>query len=188
MAFLFKSKKHQERALAGGRDGPNSSQGSVQSPDARSRVVREEKGPTHRSTPTGSLNSIDNDASNASPDQGFNPGPPRRAQTGDPPAQAPPDTQQQVSGDDTLPGGRERPAAASQNLFAKANSCAIVSQRSLPTKPELLVIPMVATEAQLHLVTPRPLSPLWRSCQRYVVKRRRHVRDGGLDQQLHRQR
>ncbi|KAI7779645.1 hypothetical protein LA080_000669 [Diaporthe eres] len=95
MAFLFKSKKHQDRALAGGRDGPNSSQGSVQSPDARSRVVREEKGPTHRSTPTGSLNSIDNDASNASPDQGFNPGPPRRAQTGDPPAQAPPDTQQQ---------------------------------------------------------------------------------------------
>ncbi|KAJ0122915.1 kelch domain-containing protein [Diaporthe amygdali] len=95
MAFLFKSKKHQDRALAGGRDGPNSSQGSVQSPDARNRVVREEKGPTHRSTPTGSLNSIDNDASNASPDQGFNPGPPRRAQTGDPPAQAPPDAQQQ---------------------------------------------------------------------------------------------
>lgn len=69
----------------------------MQSPDARSRVVREEKGPTHRSTPTGSLNSIDNDVNNASPDQGFNPGPPRRAQTGEPPAQAPPDAQQQVS-------------------------------------------------------------------------------------------
>lgn len=144
MAFLFKSKKHQDRALAGGRDGPNSSQGSVQSPDARSRVVREEKGPTHRSTPTGSLNSIDNDASNASPDQGFNPGPPRRAQTGDPPAQAPPDTQQQVSIEaPQVVASRPRPHV---NLFAKPNLSAIVSKRSLSAKPQLVAIPMVATE------------------------------------------
>lgn len=84
MAFLFKSKKHQDRALAGGREGMNGSQGSMNSPDARARVVRDEKG-MHRSTPTGSVNSIDNEGSNASPDQ-FSHGPLRRAQTGDPPS------------------------------------------------------------------------------------------------------
>lgn len=116
----------------------------MQSPDARSRVVREEKGPTHRSTPTGSLNSIDNDASNASPDQGFNPGPPRRAQTGDPPAQAPPDTQQQVSiHAPKVVASRPRPHV---NLFVRPNLSAIVSKRSLSTKPQLVAIPMVATE------------------------------------------
>lgn len=156
----------------------------MQSPDARSRVVREEKGPTHRSTPTGSLNSIDNDASNASPDQGFNPGPPRRAQTGDPPAQAPPDTQQQVSIDAPQVVAREpRPQAS---LFLKANLSAIVSKWSLSTKPELVAIPVVATKTELYLVPPWALSPLWCSCQRYVVERRRHVRDGRLDQQFHR--
>lgn len=89
MAFLFKSKKHQERALAGSREARegslNGSQGSMQSPDARARVARDDKGTPHRSTPTGSLNSIDNDAMNASPDNGFNAsGPLRRAPTGDP--------------------------------------------------------------------------------------------------------
>lgn len=97
MAFLFKSKKHQERALAGGREGLNGSQGSMQSPDARARVVRDEKTSTHRSTPTGSLNSIDNDGSNPSPDQSFTPGTLRRAQTGDPaPTQTANDMQPQV--------------------------------------------------------------------------------------------
>lgn len=85
MAFLFKSKKHQEKALSdrGARDGSlNGSQGSMQSPDARARVAREEK--THRATPTGSLNSIDNDLGHGSPDDGFRAGGPlRRAQTGD---------------------------------------------------------------------------------------------------------
>lgn len=155
----------------------------MQSPDARSRVVREEKGPTHRSTPTGSLNSIDNDANNASPDQGFNPGPPRRAQTGDPPAQAPPDTQQQVSTDG--PQVAASRIAATFALCVQANLSSIVSQRSLSTKPEFVAIPVVAAEAQLHLVPPRALSPLWRSCQRYVVQRRGHVRDGRLDQQFY---
>lgn len=97
MAFLFKSKKHQERALAGGRDGSIGSQGSMQSPDARARVVRDEKANTHRSTPTGSLNSLDNDGSNASPDQAFGPGPLRRAATGDPAPQTANDMPPQVS-------------------------------------------------------------------------------------------
>ncbi|KAK4155324.1 hypothetical protein C8A00DRAFT_13619 [Chaetomidium leptoderma] len=63
MAFLFKSKKHQDRGLAS-RDG---SQGSG-SGSAAARV-REEKG--SRSTPTGSLHSLDNDGSMGSPDQAY---------------------------------------------------------------------------------------------------------------------
>ncbi|KAK5663165.1 hypothetical protein OQA88_6582 [Cercophora sp. LCS_1] len=65
MAFLFKSKKNQDRALSS-RDGPPSSGSSIQSAAAR---VREEK--ASRSTPTGSLNSIDNEGSMGSPDQGY---------------------------------------------------------------------------------------------------------------------
>ncbi|KAK7739016.1 Negative regulator of mitotic exit [Cytospora paraplurivora] len=96
MAFLFKSKKTHERSVGGSRDGTNGSQGSMQSPDSRARVVREEKGATHRATPTGSLTSLENDGSNASPDQPFNPGPLRRAPTGDPPPQGPNDMQPQL--------------------------------------------------------------------------------------------
>ncbi|RCI16759.1 hypothetical protein L249_2944 [Ophiocordyceps polyrhachis-furcata BCC 54312] len=66
MAFLFKSKKSQDRALSS-RDGNSSSQGSVQ--PVSSRVPRDEKTvAAQRSTPTGSLNSLDNDASASSPD------------------------------------------------------------------------------------------------------------------------
>lgn len=97
MAFLFKSKKHQDRAVAGGREGANGSQGSMNSPDARARVARDEKGGAmHRSTPTGSVNSIDNEGSNASPDQ-FSHAPLRRAQTGDPPSSGSSDIPPQVS-------------------------------------------------------------------------------------------
>lgn len=62
MSFLFKSKKGQDRALAS-RDGTAGSQGSAGS----GRGPRDEKGA--RSTPTGSLNSVDNDAMAASPDR-----------------------------------------------------------------------------------------------------------------------
>ncbi|CAM1502107.1 Fc.00g040910.m01.CDS01 [Cosmosporella sp. VM-42] len=68
MAFLFKSKKHQERAMAG-REGSGSqgSQGSIQSANAR---TAEKNALQHRATPTGSLNSLDNDGSTTgSPDQ-----------------------------------------------------------------------------------------------------------------------
>ncbi|GJN67462.1 negative regulator of mitotic exit [Purpureocillium lilacinum] len=68
MAFLFKSKKSQDRALSS-RDGNSGSQGSIQS--AGSRMARDEKGAlVQRSTPTGSLNSLDNDGSVGSPDRG----------------------------------------------------------------------------------------------------------------------
>lgn len=65
MAFLFKSKKNQDRALVS-RDGPPSSGSSMQSAAAR---VKEEKG--SRSTPTGSLHSIDNEGSMGSPEQSY---------------------------------------------------------------------------------------------------------------------
>jgi len=65
MAFLFKSKKHQDRGLTS-RDG---SQGSGSTLGGATSRVREEKG--SRSTPTGSLHSIDNDGSMGSPDQSY---------------------------------------------------------------------------------------------------------------------
>lgn len=68
MAFLFKSKKSQDRALAS-RDGNAGSQGSIQSASSR-MVAREEKNsPPQRATPTGSMNSGDHEIGPSSPDQ-----------------------------------------------------------------------------------------------------------------------
>lgn len=77
MAFLFKSKKNQDRALAS-RDGNSGSQASNHS--ATARAPRDEKAPVNtRSTPTGSLTSLEQpqprDATPTSPDR---PQPPRR--------------------------------------------------------------------------------------------------------------
>lgn len=60
MAFLFKSKKNQnqDRALSS-RDGNATPQGTIQ--QAAGRLPRDEKTSAHRGTPTGSLNSIEND-------------------------------------------------------------------------------------------------------------------------------
>ncbi|QPC69959.1 hypothetical protein HYE68_000711 [Fusarium pseudograminearum] len=70
MAFLFKSKKHPDKSQSGSRDAGSGSQGSIQSITARAA----EKGSLqHRATPTGSVNSIENEATSGSPDQG--PGP-----------------------------------------------------------------------------------------------------------------
>lgn len=77
MAFLFKSKKNQDRALSS-RDGPPSSQSSLQG--APARVARDEKSSHQRSTPTGSVNSID-EGSLGSPDQGPGYGRPRGQST-----------------------------------------------------------------------------------------------------------
>ena len=73
MAFLFKSKKSQERErdrVLTSREGPpatSSQQSSIASTTA-SRLARDEKNHQQRSTPTGSLNSLDNDSTH-SPDQ-----------------------------------------------------------------------------------------------------------------------
>ncbi|KAJ3522431.1 hypothetical protein NM208_g12862 [Fusarium decemcellulare] len=79
MAFLFKSKKHPERAPAS-REAGSGSQGSIQSASAR---VAEKNAVQHRATPTGSLNSIDNEGSNGSPDHGHG----RRGGSADQPIQ-----------------------------------------------------------------------------------------------------
>lgn len=66
MAFLFKSKKSQDRALSS-RDGNSGSQGSIQS--TSSRLARDEKNAAaQRATPTGSLNSVDENGT-SSPEQ-----------------------------------------------------------------------------------------------------------------------
>ncbi len=83
MAFLFKSKKHQDRGLAS-RDG---SQGSGSTIGAR---VKDEKG--SRSTPTGSLHSLDNDGSMGSPDHAYSR---QRGQSLDQQPQTSPPVQQQ---------------------------------------------------------------------------------------------
>lgn len=68
MAFLFKSKKSQDRAFAS-RDGNTASQNA--SPGPGTRLPRDEKSALQqRSTPTGSLTSLDKDGSDASPGRG----------------------------------------------------------------------------------------------------------------------
>ena len=72
MAFFFKNKKAQERGLSS-RDGPGPQMGGgggglQGAPSAAARMARDEK--QSRSTPTGSVNSLD-DGSTPSPDQQF---------------------------------------------------------------------------------------------------------------------
>ncbi|KAK0656662.1 hypothetical protein B0T16DRAFT_319797 [Cercophora newfieldiana] len=110
MAFLFKSKKNQDRALAS-RDGPPSSGGSsIQSAAAR---VREEKG--SRMTPTGSLNSIDNEGSMGSPDQNYSR---QRGQSLEQAQQGPPPQLQQSQQPSDLPfrnGAASQPPTSNPN-------------------------------------------------------------------------
>ncbi|KLO84003.1 cell polarity protein tea1p [Fusarium fujikuroi] len=84
MAFLFKSKKHPERSQPASRDAGSGSQGSIQSVSAR---TAEKNSLQHRATPTGSLNSIDNEGSNGSPDHGHGHGHGRRGGSADQPIQ-----------------------------------------------------------------------------------------------------
>ncbi|KAF5721652.1 Tip elongation aberrant 1 [Fusarium mundagurra] len=91
MAFLFKSKKHPERSQPVSRDAGSGSQGSIQSVSAR---AAEKNSLQHRATPTGSLNSIDNEGSNGSPDHshGHGHGHGRRGGSADQPIQQTSDT------------------------------------------------------------------------------------------------
>ncbi|KAK0703583.1 hypothetical protein B0T26DRAFT_506198 [Lasiosphaeria miniovina] len=111
MAFFFKSKKSQDRALAS-RDGAPGSGSSVQSAASR---VRDEK--ASRSTPTGSLNSLDNDGSMGSPDggQGYSR---QRGQSLEQPQQTTPPQLQQPQQSSDLPfrnGPAPMPVAANPN-------------------------------------------------------------------------
>ncbi|KAK0730003.1 hypothetical protein B0H67DRAFT_596273 [Lasiosphaeris hirsuta] len=108
MAFLFKSRKNQDRALAS-RDGPPSSGSSIQSAAAR---VRDEKG--SRSTPTGSLNSLDNEGSMGSPEAYAR----QRGLSLEQPQQTPPQLQQPPQQSSDLPfrnGANPMQSAANPN-------------------------------------------------------------------------
>ncbi len=96
MAFLFKSKKNNPDRALSSRDGPPSA--SAQSFSAAARIAREEKSSLQRSTPTGSLNSLDNDGSAGSPDQGAFAvrRPPNGDQTPQPPSQPQPQPPSQI--------------------------------------------------------------------------------------------
>ncbi|KAK4181390.1 putative Tip elongation aberrant protein 1 [Triangularia setosa] len=96
MAFLFKSKKSHDRSLAS-RDG---SQGSGSGMGGAAARVRDEKG--SRSTPTGSLTSLDVDGSIGSPDQSYAR---QRGQSLDQQQPTPPQLQQPPSSDLPLRNG-----------------------------------------------------------------------------------
>ncbi|KAI1494588.1 hypothetical protein F5X96DRAFT_665681 [Biscogniauxia mediterranea] len=82
MAFLFKSKKNQERGPQS-RDGPPAPANPVQGPAAR--VVREERSAGARSTPTGSLNSLDEGSPSQDMDKyAARRGPPEQVQSSQP--------------------------------------------------------------------------------------------------------
>lgn len=84
MAFLFKSKKHQDRTVTS-RDGSSGSQGSIQNAPGRVGSRDEKNTALQRATPTGSLHSIDNDTNTSSPDQAQGPGHGRRGGSVDTP-------------------------------------------------------------------------------------------------------
>lgn len=107
MAFLFKSKKHQDRNITS-RDGPPPT--GVQSPAGR--VVRDEKQHS-RATPTGSLHSLDEGG--GSPDVEKYAA--RRAAQQEPPQHIPP--QQQTS---DLPVGSVRLGRPAISLVADRHS------------------------------------------------------------------
>ncbi|KAI0007406.1 hypothetical protein F4779DRAFT_514504 [Xylariaceae sp. FL0662B] len=103
MAFLFKSKKHQDRNVQS-RDGPPGS--GPPSQGAAGRIAREEK--NSRSTPTGSLNSLDE----GSPSPDTEKYVARRGQ--EPPQQTQQPQQQQMS---DLPLRNGPPPTANSSLY-----------------------------------------------------------------------
>lgn len=172
MAFLFKSKKNQDRALSS-RDG-NAPPPTAMS-GANARMQRDEK---HRATPTGSMHSIENDGV-ASPDRQVNSAHSRRGGSVDNnsnSALANPATDVVVSilvpcDHMAIPLTARFPSAA--------------SQRSSGFQPKRLIIPLVATPIDIHLRTSQPVSTIWRGCQFRLLQGGRHLFDGRLDQQLH---
>ena len=132
MAFLFKSKK-QEREKARDRDASGQgSQGSIQG--VRGNLTKDEKIALQRSTPTGSLNSLDTDGHSGSPDQAH----PRRGPNSD---QQPPQQQvlqqQPPQQQSDLPVGALRPARPHPMPGSADHVCA----RSSEMRPRRLIPP-----------------------------------------------
>ncbi|KAK2075302.1 hypothetical protein P8C59_009439 [Phyllachora maydis] len=125
MAFLFKNKKNQDRVLAS-REGLPGSTSTVGS--AAARVVRDEKGSLQRSTPTASLNSLDNDGSVGSPDPYVR----RRGESVDKVAQQLPQQPMQQTQSQPQP-----PSQPSDLPFRNANP----AMQSPPTNPNASLYP-----------------------------------------------
>lgn len=178
MAFLFKSsKKNHDRALANrdGNAGSQSSQGSIQGPGARGPRGEKE----HRATPTGSLNSLENDGTPSSPDRGHA----RRGGSVDQTQQQPP-PQQQAHQQSDLPVGGPSPDPFSHQSTSLLTYF-IASERASATgashEQQCLTLSLVATEDHIHLLTPESISSIWRCRQFGVFERRRHISDGWSD-------
>ena len=71
MSFFFKAKKNQDRALASRDGAPPGSANSLQGAPSARGSARDDKSSLQRSTPTGSLTSLDIEGSAGSPDQGY---------------------------------------------------------------------------------------------------------------------
>lgn len=153
MAFLFKSKKNQDRSLAS-RDGPPSSGSSA--PGVASRI-RDEKG--SRSTPTGSLNSLDNDGSAGSPDQGYGR---QRGQSLEQ-QQTPPQSQSSQQPSDLPVRLTPLPLSRAGLRLSPATDrkSATVSQRrttrAADDEPERFSLSVVATKINVHVLTTKPV-------------------------------
>lgn len=163
MAFLFKSKK-QEREKARERDA-GGSQGSVQRVNTGS--LKDEKASLQRSTPTGSLNSLDTDGHSASPEQGYS----RRTANVDqqPPQQQSMQQQQPAQQQSDLPVSSTNPPTPV--LLPRSSNrppCELVPECTTcvyPTvEPERIALPMVPAPVTLHVIAPKPIPSIWRRC------------------------
>ena len=178
MAFLFKSKKNQDRALHS-REGPPGSQTSLQG--ASARVARNEKGSLERSTPTGSVNSVDNDGSMGSPDHGFGR---QRGQSVDqqqqssqsqPPLQQQP--AQQSTGDlpvsSDFPLGQLRRRMFVMDAVELTLAYLVASKRTRGSiaalEPQCRPVSLVATKVNVHVVASEPFPAVWRRRQFRLV-------------------
>lgn len=156
MAFLFKNKKNQDRVLAS-REGLPGSTSTVGS--AAARVVRDEKGSLQRSTPTASLNSLDNDGSVGSPDPYVR----RRGESVDKVAQQLPQQPMQQTQSQPQPPSQpsdlpvchlvplHRPHPIADLLFVLAVSQRQSRDAVTTHQPERLALPLVAAKVDLHV-------------------------------------
>ena len=169
MSFLFKSKKSQDRALAS-RDGNTGSQGSVHS--ASGRGPRDEKGA--RSTPTGSLNSLENDGMPGSPDRGHG----RRGGSIDQTQQAQSQTQlQQPQAQSDLPVSDRNSSRA--HLGRRLHQAELANHRILVAQwtsaaehEQRLPLPLVSAKTHIYIITSEPVPAIWRRRQLTIVQRR----------------
>jgi hypothetical protein len=106
MAFLFKSKKNQERSTPSREGGP---------PVSATRIAREEKGA--RATPTGSLNSLDE----GSPGPDLEKYAVRRGPEQSSPQQPPPQAQQQQQQPPPPPQQQQAPPQQQSDLPVSPN-------------------------------------------------------------------